>query len=99
IPGPYPLSLHDALPISIAMSIIGMAGVVIDRFQGAAANGRFGEAPRACVQCRQALVQAQIARSLWQGGEQWPQRLGWHVIRYERSEEHTSELQSRGHLV
>ena len=56
-----------ACQLAIAGGLVGMTGIVINGFQSAAANGSFRKAAGACVQCRQALVQAQIAERFRQG--------------------------------
>src|SRR5207253_5234479 len=94
-----PLSLHDALPISGRVTI---AAADLDRAADQLArvidpvNGGMRGAPK--------FPQAMMLEFLWRAGE----RTG--TARYcaaveltlaricERSEEHTSELQSRGHL-
>src|SRR5207253_11081837 len=79
----YPLSLHDALPISSASTIIGtdkqgaltvysLDGQVVQTITGSGYNN---------VDVRGNLVAAT------------------NLTNNSRSEEHTSELQSRGHLV
>src|SRR5690625_6580948 len=72
----YPLSLHDALPIS---------------------PGRV----RALRLLRLVTVPLFWGKEIWLVGERHgtAQDNGFHFFRYLRSEEHTSELQSRGHIV
>src|SRR5439155_25350714 len=80
----YTLSLHDALPISIwSMAEVGMA------FRSTPTVPR----PTVPLTNTSALVCRRFPltrTSVWSGPR--PRRLA-------RSEEHTSELQSRGHLV
>src|SRR5439155_26259885 len=92
----YPLSLHDALPIS-SMGVSWIAGrwpyggpggrdsrCALDT----GASRRVGSILPAMSTLAPATIRAPTGTAL--------SCKGWHQ---ERSEEHTSELQSRGHLV
>src|SRR5207253_9888770 len=92
----YPLSLHDALPIyfECAWSLIQFAytSLKIDGPEAAARAATLGRrvpylltrgSPHQAL--RAAVIRAKAAMAVWP--------------RDARSEEHTSELQSRGHLV
>src|SRR5207253_4019958 len=98
-PAIYPLSLHDALPIyDVGDHQLDIPGVAFETFErGAAAAGlddrvaglaqhRRGDRPHIAVVIDQ---QDDPAAAVTRFGER--RRAG-------RSEEHTSELQSRGHL-
>src|SRR5439155_1999664 len=76
----YPLSLHDALPIS-------------DR-----GTGRTRRRPARAPGCRATCAEAR-ARGSSDGTARKSRRRCRAARARERSEEHTSELQSRGHLV
>src|SRR5207253_7353880 len=85
-PEPPSLSLHDALPISIAV------GEALDRALGDRRGiARYGSA---VVPMDDALARAAVDLG-GRRGRRPPAR----ARRPSRSEEHTSELQSRGHLV
>src|SRR5207253_4384304 len=98
IPGPTPannsaLSLHDALPIcSRIVLIAGSTGAVVRR-RNLAGRRAVGAGAGAGARISNACLPAQRVISVGRRGlrRYWRCRL--------RSEEHTSELQSRGHLV
>src|SRR5207253_9806876 len=88
-PATYPLSLHDALPIST------MTLAPARPYLPKAAVGGIDDYH--CFLLEPRLTQnAYVTSAVIK-----PQQAGivHHVILFERSEEHTSELQSRGHLV
>src|SRR5690625_7292867 len=72
----YTLSLHDALPISVAV---------------------LPEAEEVDVDINQNELKIDVYRSSGPGGQSVNTTDS--AVRITRSEEHTSELQSRGHLV
>src|SRR5207249_10553242 len=89
LPAPYPLSLHDALPISPHLS---RGDIVID-----GGNSNFADSLR-----RAEALQAKGIEFVDVGtsGGVWGLELGYCLmIGAVRSEEHTSELQSRFDLV
>src|SRR5207253_11027195 len=95
IPPIYPLSLHDALPIFRGMD-------AIEPFRGrlALALRSHDRAPRIRqpeMVCPQVPVPDPVARCL--PGERVAVGRRIALLDQRRSEEHTSELQSRGHLV
>src|SRR5690625_6398233 len=114
-PGPYTLSLHDALPICRAVSTISLTfqgmpqfwvGIMLVIIFSATLN----VLPSSGFTTPLSLVMPAVALSLPYVG--WLTRsvrnsvmeeLDRHYVRTARangrSEEHTSELQSRGHLV
>src|SRR5207253_11281574 len=83
----YTLSLHDALPIFLVL--VKRMNESVDRIERAAKPmfGRLDEMSREVAQTL-SLVRSQLNRA---------ERVTADVLH--RSEEHTSELQSRGHLV
>src|SRR5207253_10595186 len=94
-PASYTLSLHDALPISamdlhrhgvLAQFGVEMIGARADVIDKAEDRQKFKDA---MIKIGLDVPRSGVARSLAQAQE----------IRESRSEEHTSELQSRGHLV
>src|SRR5207253_5633770 len=92
----YTLSLHDALPISFCCSIkIARGGTN----SSSAAVSLLWSAPNSLVApsghspCRPRSPHVTLARVTLQ------KRTGTASLLFTRSEEHTSELQSRGHLV
>src|SRR5207253_10327713 len=87
----FPLSLHDALPISVLLGL----GFTLTERRGWLQLVCFGSMVlgMACLylaQVRSVLLMLAFCVFAFCG------MLAW---RGERSEEHTSELQSRGHLV
>src|SRR5207253_11050904 len=85
----YTLSLHDALPISAAATDAPSASSRRgSRAASTAPRRRIApSAPTACVAGAASAASTASTRSAASAGRTW------------RSEEHTSELQSRGHLV
>src|SRR5207253_9152142 len=88
-PDVYPLSLHDALPICkpwqvAADGTVTAAGAQIGRLRIVQPTGPTGR---------------EGATLLAAGGVRDVPAGSVHVLQGFRSEEHTSELQSRGHLV
>src|SRR5207253_8306744 len=88
----YTLSLHDALPIcyiiatdSDANDDIGDSYVSYSVLKSLLDRGRFNKVLLALDVCYGGAFLDKVARRMRGGGD--------------RSEEHTSELQSRGHLV
>src|SRR5207253_10501667 len=77
----YTLSLHDALPICLALE------TVVGKLIASAARCPLG------VMRKPVLVAADSDHAFDPGGD------AAFLVSLERSEEHTSELQSRGHLV
>src|SRR5690606_41851450 len=96
---PHPLSLHDALPISLGrIGILNTDGPVATRghpfFEPLGTNGR------ACVSCHQPGDAMSLAVETIR--QRWEDTNGTDPIFAAidgRSEEHTSELQSRENLV
>src|SRR5439155_18706376 len=83
-PEPYTLSLHAALPIS-------------GYHRAAAVVGHRGRSPHAIMRPRSAAAIPCYAP--YRAGSSATARPCSGTVRRVRSEEHTSELQSRGHLV
>src|SRR5690625_5786942 len=86
-PGPYTLSLHDALPICRAVSTISLT------FQGM---------PQFWVGIMLVIIFSATLNVLPSSGFTTPLSLVMPAVALSlpyRSEEHTSELQSRGHVV
>src|SRR3712207_8627928 len=81
----YTLSLHDALPISVSA--------------GAAVQARERERRPLRSAAQDARPAASARFPLGDGRRHSPRRRGRHRERGGRSEEHTSELQSRQYLV
>src|SRR5205823_7935421 len=91
-PASYPLSLHDALPISLAQRLHDSG---IDDALADATTGWFaahGPASIIGVMGGHAELRGSVAYRL-------AATLGWRLARTGRSEEHTSELQSLAYLV
>src|SRR5439155_23094157 len=93
-----PLSLHDALPISYKTN---WAALPMPR-----TNGSFIAVLAADLQKHRRLVRYRIDGTDAQGKQsRWPEpqdtvpNFAYFVYDGIRSEEHTSELQSRGHIV
>src|SRR5207253_10106493 len=94
-PLPYTLSLHDALPISRCRGLLIPIPVAASPLADAARH-------RAQIQYREALANALARFSIdvvHLHGIDFLEYLPDAGIPVVRSEEHTSELQSRGHLV
>src|SRR5207253_10196059 len=79
------LSLHDALPIFRTLQ------VAQERDRPAGVVGRLPHRLRCGAMCLRVAVREVESRDIHAGLDHRPHQL--------RSEEHTSELQSRGHLV
>src|SRR5207253_9998360 len=94
-PPTYPLSLHDALPICSAAEPETMP-------DQCGPNRKAGEHQRA-QPCEQTRGHEASADELGKDSRSGESRRPWKPITFDlfdaRSEEHTSELQSRGHLV
>src|SRR5207253_11185688 len=95
----YTLSLHDALPIFCAMGIL---TALLER----EVSGEGQWVHTSLLQAQIFMLDFQAARWLMendvprQAGNNHPTSIPTGVFRTsDRSEEHTSELQSRGHLV
>src|SRR5207253_3499695 len=95
----HPLSLHDALPISL--------GLGARRGSGGRVGGALQQArSRVSVGWQVALAGSESARLARSLPGRWQPRETSHstkersaaICGWSRSEEHTSELQSRGHL-
>src|SRR5690606_41647663 len=85
-PGLYPLSLHDALPISAIFSMAD--GVVVDVSGGGSSWGTY------------VVIEHQIdGQTVYSGYAHMVSGSSPLAVGEERSEEHTSELQSRENLV
>src|SRR5207253_4488851 len=93
----YTLSLHDALPISsdvgLSLGAVDPALVAGPGRDPADAHGPFGGDGGRLAE------QAIAVDALGAGGERDANGGGQDQAHGSRSEEHTSELQSRGHLV
>src|SRR5439155_26469778 len=91
----YTLSLHDALPISAPAQD---GGIVVSA-EAAAAVGH----PEKAVPLSEAELSERVRSPVFRRGVFFPDGATVHpgllVRALRRSEEHTSELQSRGHLV
>src|SRR5207253_9561581 len=93
-PAIYPLSLHDALPISTAAVVLPMPLLV--RRAHAAATAHLENSPATLI----ALADVVLPSSeLGRAGVNRAVNAFLDWGKGYRSEEHTSELQSRGHLV
>src|SRR5207249_12329014 len=94
--GPYTPSLHDALPISGAVDVEGRGRKVGRRRQDVAGEGRrVGHLEPALGDRVQALLLGEAARPIDLRDVGFAQLAGRRASRTRRSEEHTSELQSR----
>src|SRR5690606_42006830 len=83
----YTLSLHDALPISSACC--------------RGTSGSFARSTAdSCAKCRSTGPGTTPGSRGWpSSGTATTRRSGWRILPWWRSEEHTSELQSRENLV
>src|SRR5439155_27233880 len=79
----YPLSLHEALPICTGACAAVVAGI----------------RERLLEESVQVDTRGGRLTIRWGGVENDPNCAVWIILHAPRSEEHTSELQSRGHLV
>src|SRR5439155_27092370 len=85
----YTLSLHDALPISTPLRLLGRAHLIAPTAVPAQRKPAGLPRPRGQISKSKMTMDSMLGKTsvftrLWSGC---------------RSEEHTSELQSRGHLV
>src|SRR5207253_9084243 len=94
-PPPFAPSLHDALPISVTLAQMGPPPDLLRNHESGLSGQQRRCSPEGVIVASD--IQVQIRKT--QDEEQLTGADLDRFLEHGRSEEHTSELQSRGHLV